>query len=114
MGDRNYTGIKMTDGKINGPGEVTYKDENGKKVKYTGHFKDGKKEGKGLLKFMDNGTFYFGDFKDDKYDGYGVFVEDNDNCYKGGWKGGVHHGKGELWKGKDYFKGEFVNGKPRE
>ena len=36
---------EFTDGKVNGPGEVTYKDENGKNVKYIGYFKDGKKDG---------------------------------------------------------------------
>ena len=40
------------------------------KFKYLGEFKDGKKNGKGIIKWA-NGEFYEGEFKDDKKNGKG-------------------------------------------
>ncbi len=54
-----------------------------------------------------------GEFKDDQYDGYGMFLfQDEINCevywkkYEGDWKGGKKHGKGKEWHGDgDFYEG---------
>ena len=66
---------KITNGKPNGFGVLTYPD--GKK--YEGEWKDGKYHGQGTYTFKD-GSKYVGEWKDDKYHGQGTWFG------KGEWK----------------------------
>lgn len=56
---------------------------------YSGEFINGKRSGKGKLKFA-NGDIYEGELKDNRIEGEGVYT----------------------WKDGTTFKGFFINGKP--
>ena len=150
----NYYKGKLVNGKGNGEGELLLFN----KVKYIGNFVDdipngkgkmislldgseydgdivqGKKEGKGILKFKD-GTEYEGEFKDDNFNGNGVLKYYNGRKYEGTFKDGKmdgngkftwedgkiyigsymndkKHGKGKLmWNSEKYYEGNWVNNK---
>lgn len=101
---------------------------------YEGDMVNGKKEGKGILKFKD-GTVYEGEFMNDKYEGKGKLKFKNGCCYEGNFsnnyingKGkyiyldgkeyngdfhmGLKHGFGRLsWNDNKYFEGYWINNK---
>lgn len=103
--------------------------------RYAGEFKDGKKCGKGVLKYA-NGWKYSGDFENDDCEGVGELVHDKGDTYKGQFHNGQCHGQGTAtysngnkytgswengtWNGPgkaEYYTGEkvegtFVDGKP--
>lgn len=62
---------------------------------YKGEMFKGRKHGKGYLKIT-NGDTYEGAFKDGKRDGYGVLQQANkQSTYKGDWQADGRHGHGE-------------------
>lgn len=118
---------------IDGHGEVI-----NKYVRYTGDFKNGKKQGHGTLTLSNGsqyvgsfqngkkhgvGTFVFadcsrypGEWKNDKMNGYGTFMFADGEKYVGDWKEGMMHGHGVLYKtdGSRYvgmWKDNFMHGK---
>ena len=150
----NYFKGSLIDGEANGEGEMLINH----KIKYIGDFNnnlpnkkgklfnlidksiyegdlvEGKKEGKGIIKFND-GTIYEGDFINDKYEGNGKLTFKNGCVYEGNFnnnsfngKGkyiytdgkvydgdfqmGLKHGYGKLiWNEDKYFEGYWVNNK---
>ena len=150
----NYYKGQLVNGKGNGEGELVIFN----KVQYIGNFIDdipngkgkminlldgseyegeivqGKKEGKGILKFKD-GTVYEGEFKDDNFNGNGTMKYYNGRKYEGTYKDGKmdgngkfiwedgkiyignyvddkKHGKGKLmWNNEKYYEGNWVNNK---
>lgn len=112
-----------------------------KKEEFIGEFKNGKPHGKGTLKFLNgtmyNGEFedglmcgegklaiasekteisnnecYVGEFKDNLYDGYGEYMSYGFIVYKGYWRKGKRHGKGQFRENKDdkFLEGIFCDG----
>ena len=82
---------------------------------YVGDWKNGKAQGKGILKYKDGNT-YFGDWREGKANGYGVMEYSNGNRYKGEWKDSEAHGNGTLFdkEGKIIFSGKWFEGKMLE
>ena len=77
-----------------------------------GIFKNGKLNGKGVLKTFE-GDIYEGHFLDNTFDGYGVLRNiDSSIVYKGQHKKGVSHGSGTLENKKMgmTYTGEWYNG----
>ena len=102
-------------GIINGNGIILYnKNDECKRKEYDGEWKDGKKEGKGIM-YWNNGERYEGDWKNDKIEGKGIYyyVEYNEydiDRYEGEWKDGKKEGKGKLyWNNGDRYEGDFKN-----
>ena len=127
----NYYNGKLINGKGNGQGEMLifnkmkYKGEfiddipNGKGVlinlmdgsEYNGDVKNGKKEGRGILKFKD-GTVYEGDFKDDNFNGNGILKYNNGRKYEGTFKDGKMDGNGKFtWEDGKIYIGNYVDDK---
>ena len=103
---------------------------------YEGHFHNDLKNGKGKIKFTNNGDYYEGEFTNDKITGIGKYIWANKHQYigefidgemngKGNYKwpdgseytgeyiNNIKEGKGEFkWSNGAVFKGQFVNGKP--
>ena len=127
----NYYKGKLVNGKGNGEGELVLSN----KVKYIGNFIDdipngqgkminlldgseyegdiaqGKKEGRGILKFKD-GTIYEGEFKDDNFNGNGVLKFFNGRKYEGNFKEGKMDGDGKFtWEDGKTYIGQYVNDK---
>lgn len=99
---------------------------------YIGEWKNGKRYGKGLLKWHDGGE-YEGEWFDGKAHGKGIFISKQGDCYDGNftnnqtngfgiykrtdgikyegfWRGDVQHGKGkEEWPDGSKYEGEYVN-----
>ena len=77
---------------------------------YEGDLVNGKKQGKGTLKFND-GTVYEGDFIDDKYEGNGKLKFKNGCIYEGNFNNNLINGKGKYIynDGKEY-NGDFQMG----
>jgi hypothetical protein len=63
---------------------------------YSGNWRNGRAEGKGILKYVD-GNRYSGDWKDGKADGQGTMNYADGTKYIGEWKSSVAHGKGTLF-----------------
>ena len=66
---------------------------------YGGETKDGKPNGKGILKYYSNGkcdSKYIGEFKDGKREGEGIWNMFDGSCYVGEWKLDKFHGRGKL------------------
>eukprot|EP01051_Picozoa_sp_SAG22_P029943 SAG22_NODE_11349_length_489_cov_0.930769_1_plen_136_part_01 len=78
--------LRELDG-FTGYGRYTY---DGGAVKYTGHFKDGLRHGRGCLRFA-TGQFYDGFWKDDQYSGTGRFVS-SVGVYEGEYSAGLMTG----------------------
>ena len=127
----NYYKGKLVNGKGNGEGELlifnkakyicNFVDDipNGKgKIinlfdgsEYEGDIVQGKKEGKGILKFKD-GTIYEGDFLDDNFNGKGVLKFYNGRKYEGNFKEGKMDGNGKFtWEDGKVYIGDYVNDK---
>lgn len=79
---------------------------------YSGNWKNGKAEGKGILKYVD-GNRYSGDWKEGKADGQGTMNYADGTKYVGEWKSSVAHGKGTLFDadGTILFSGLWDLGK---
>ena len=65
--------------------------------KYVGEFKDGKKNGQGVLTYS-NGSKYVGEFQDGKKHGQGIITSPEGSQYEGVFKDGKFHGKGALFR----------------
>ena len=121
-------------GKKDGFGYISY-ELNGANAEYEGEWRDDKRCGNGKYKYytMGGGAShsyrYEGEWLDDKEHGYGVSVNSDERGihlstisekYEGGFKEGKRHGHGKITKdgydgsfasGKEYFEGEFEDGK---
>lgn len=102
-----YTG-EYKDGKKNGHGKMTY--ENG--AVYEGYWKDDMKNGKGKIVDID-GTSYEGEWKNDLMLGIATILSPDGSRYVGEVSNnGIKNGKGTLTlKDGSSFIGEFSNGK---
>lgn len=125
-----YEGDWVNDS-IEGIGELTRK-----QAKYSGEFKNGEANGKGVLKSA-SGERYEGDFKNGTFNGNGICLWPNGEKYEGIFKSGRRNGKGilytsdgtsseqewkddELWSGNgeltlqdgSKYTGEMKDGKP--
>ena len=89
-----YTG-EWKDGRKNGQGKLTFFSGN----KYEGEFKDGKYHGRGLFTWFDSDK-YEGEFKDGKKHGYGIYIQTDGSKYVGEFKDGLKNGQGTLTYGK--------------
>lgn len=77
---------------------------------YAGEFKDGKKCGKGVLKYA-NGWKYSGDFENDVCEGVGELVHDKGDTYKGQFHNGQCHGQGTAtYSNGNKYTGSWENG----
>jgi len=66
----------------------------------------------GALDYPDKEVRYMGDWKEGKRDGYGVLVEKNSNRYEGEWRNDKEHGRGiKTWRGGSRYEGEWYEGK---
>ena len=98
---------KFVNGKLNGRG--TYKNMNNKET-YIGEFMNSMKHGKGEL--YNNEFHYTGDFIYNKMNGKGKIEIYNEGEYEGTFKDDQFDGKGMLkWKNGNYYIGELSNGK---
>lgn len=94
------------DNKLNGEG--TYEDlENN--IKYTGSFRNSKKDGIGKEVYNKNETEYYeGEFKNDLKEGHGKFVWSDNKIYQGDFKSNNIEGKGILTlSNNEKYEGEF-------
>ena len=79
---------------------------------YAGEVKDGKPNGKGILRYYHNGKAegrYVGEFKDGKRDGEGKW-EIKECSYEGEWKLDSFHGKGKFINRGDVQEGWWFMG----
>jgi hypothetical protein len=78
---------------------------------YHGVFKNGKRNGKGTMKYK-HGSVYDGEWKNDKRNGTGTMTYKgmttyhNESVYDGEWKDGKYNGKGKI----TYFDGSVYDG----
>lgn len=78
--------------------------------KYTGHIREGRKEGKGRLIKID-GEVYEGEFLNNLPEGSGVLSKSNGLVYKGLFKKGKEHGEGLIeFEGDTIYSGGFMYG----
>ena len=77
--------------------------------RYEGEYKNDLKEGKGIYYFSD-GAKYEGDFKNDKPNGKGVYYYIDGAKYEGDFVNGKQEGKGKFYfNNGDRFEGEYKN-----
>ena len=98
-------------------GTYTYSDG----TKYIGEFRDGKKQGRGILIFGKQSQFtgdkYIGEFKNDKYNGQGIFTfsvnsKFSGDKYIGGFKDNKKNGYGiYTYADGSKYVGEYRNDK---
>ncbi|MFT5760159.1 MAG: hypothetical protein ACI9LM_004943 [Alteromonadaceae bacterium] len=101
----SYTG-EWRDGKRNGKGVFTWSDGS----KYTGEWRDSERDGEGFLTWA-NGNKYTGEWRSRKRDGYGVYTWADGSKYTGEWRRGKMEGEGTLLISGLYAKtGYFFNG----
>jgi len=98
-------------GKRNGKGILYFGNGN----RYEGEWKDDKRNGEGIFYYA-NGNRYDGEFKDDKINGKGIYYWADGDRYEGEWKDDKRNGKGILYSANgDRYEGEWkddkVNGK---
>ena len=86
-------------------GEICIYDVNWEVI-YKGNYKNGKKNGFGIL-YHERGT-YIGEFYDDLPNGKGVFDYKNDMRYEGYFLKGMRHGKGCLVNLKEKTIQEYI------
>ena len=107
--NNNYTymGINSIDSTKEGFGIQKWEDGS----KFVGYFKNDKSNGYG--KFIDNQNNYLlGNFKDDKLKGFGIYLNNNEIKYIGEWNNDLQDGIGiEYWKDGAIYTGEFYKGK---
>jgi len=63
---------------------------------YSGTWRNGKAEGKGILKYNDGGV-YSCYWRDGKADGQGTIVYSDVSKYEGAWKASLAHGMGTMY-----------------
>ena len=86
-----------------GNGRHVYKDGS----KYTGGYLDGKRHGRGVLRFK-NGGYYEGQWADDGYEGTGRYVSTT-GVYEGMFRKGELCGRGVFrWANGDTYDGEWA------
>ena len=79
--------------------------------KYSGEWKNGQQNGKGI-EMWDDGRKYVGEFKNDKRHGKGIFTVPDGTKYEGQYKENKQDGKGTLLLANgDKYTGSFKNGK---
>ena len=96
-----------TNATINNPTIIRIEDD-----VYAGEVKEGKPHGKGIFKYYHNGKAegrYTGMFKDGKRDGEGKW-EIQESSYEGEWKLDVFHGKGKFIHRDDVQEGFWFMG----
>jgi len=77
---------------------------------YEGEFKNGKRDGLGLMRY-NNGRYYEGGWANDLRDGKGYERYSNGNSYEGDFVKGKAHGKGIYrWSNGEIYDGEWQNG----
>lgn len=91
--------------------EVPLPDDTKKSV-YIGHFRDGKRNGKGIMKY-DGGCKYVGDWKDGKWHGYGTCYWADGSKYQGPFRGGMLHGEDGVltYANGDQYEGSWRHDK---
>ena len=96
---------------ININSEVKEKIFQGKtnKGKYIGQLINGKREGRGIIKW-DNGDIYNGEWKDDKKEGKGIYCYNNGQRYEGDWVNDKKEGKGIYYWNNVNYKGDRYDG----
>ncbi len=100
-----YSG-EFKDGKLNGKGIFYYTDGN----KYIGDWKDQMRSGKGRMIYA-NGDKYFGEFNNNRIEGYGTMNYANGNQYEGNWRNDRPAGQGVYtFSDGSRYEGEFSNG----
>ncbi|GMH97862.1 hypothetical protein TrVE_jg3188 [Triparma verrucosa] len=77
---------------------------------YVGHFVNGVKNGRGVMKYNDNVSEYDGCWVNNKRTGHGTFKGKNQE-YKGEWKDDYQHGYGKMTTESEEYEGEFEGGK---
>jgi hypothetical protein len=78
---------------------------------YMGTFKNGKRDGFGIL-FFKSGGDYIGEFSNNNFHGLGSFTTSEYDYYMGYYQNGKYHGQGVRYFSKDNYKaGNWVNGK---
>lgn len=103
--EKLYLG-KWKNGKKDGYGILKKFDQ----LEYKGFWKQGKMSGKGEL-FKNGFLHYSGDFKEDERDGQGVqYYSNGEVKYEGGWKKNKEHGYGEEYKDSEIYKGHWKDG----
>jgi hypothetical protein len=95
----------FVNGKLEGKGkEIT------KHHKYKGEFRDGAKNGYGIIVYQ-NGTMYKGDFMDGKFNGKGTIRYHNSVLYEGEFQEGIENGFGKvIFPSGNIYEGNFING----
>jgi hypothetical protein len=76
--------------------------------KYEGETLDGKRHGRGVMKFW-NGNTYHGEFVQDQFDGIGDYIWADGRTYKGQFKADKIHGRGTArWPDGKIYNGEWI------
>eukprot|EP01017_Pseudomicrothorax_dubius_P005701 TRINITY_DN11498_c0_g1_i2.p1 TRINITY_DN11498_c0_g1~~TRINITY_DN11498_c0_g1_i2.p1 ORF type:complete len:271 (-),score=35.12 TRINITY_DN11498_c0_g1_i2:320-1132(-) len=79
-------------------------------ARYEGDWLDDMEQGKGKLSFP-NGDCYEGDFLRGKPDGFGIFTANDGGVYEGDWRENQKHGKGrETWPEGNQYEGDYYRG----
>ena len=82
-----------------------------KKGIYEGKLKEGKRHGKGKMKY-NNGDIYEGEWENDKKNGKGKYLYVNKDEYEGEWKNNKKNGKGKyIYINGDVYDGTWENDK---
>ena len=105
--DQEYEG-QMKDGKRHGKGIMRWTDGD----VYQGEYKEGKMHGKGIYKFK-SGKTYNGEWVNGNMEGKGI-MRYTDGVYEGDWKNDKREGKGKFtWAEEDVrgnvYEGEWKN-----
>tara|TARA_B100001093_G_C26680845_1_gene950348 strand:+ start:99 stop:1067 length:969 start_codon:yes stop_codon:yes gene_type:complete len=121
---KNFKGFifsgEFQNGKPNGYGLIIAQMPNDKKIEYMGQVKNGFRDGKGSLTWVEFGDEHIGNFKNELPHGEGVLIMYTDEEEKkrnfirfGLWNNGKEHGKGFVFEESSYFfwYDEYVNGK---
>lgn len=105
QGRRNgpTTEAKFVNGVAEGKGH-----RHDKKYEYTGDFVNNKMDGKGQIRFLENGEEYEGDFQNGQINGQGIFRWPNGDVYEGEMVKGKRSGNGKYrYAGGQVYEGEY-------
>lgn len=111
VGKHQYLG-EIANGLPNGQGKILYSNGNW----YEGGFKDGLRNGDGILYNASKKQWYVGHFTNDKANGNGVYYYSNGDWYEGTIaydkldQGTYHFADGEEWTGR-WKNGTWIGGK---
>ena len=112
--DKNLKEIKDLSTRLKKPLEkqitILYYDDEKKKIKYKGEYKNDKYEGRGILYNTEGKIEFNGYFSKGNYDGFGNLFSNNKLKYEGYFSEGKKNGKGLLYyynSEKIYFNGIF-------